>query len=198
MTAMSCRPEALYRSTDMSTDRSTGTNTGKGTEFVAVTAAVLTVSDTRTDDTDTSGRTAVERLESAGHHVAWKRIVPDELEAIRDAMRAAISDPDIDVLITTGGTGVTRRDVTPEALAPLVTKPIPGFGELFRMLSYEEIGTSTIQSRADAGLCEDTFVFVLPGSTGAVRTAMDRILLQQLDSRHKPCNFVQLFPRVRG
>ncbi len=166
--------------------------------FVPVRAAVLTVSDTRTDETDTSGRLAVERLEGAGHAVAWKRIVPDELETVRGAMQTAIDDPAIDVLITTGGTGVTPRDITPEALEPLVTKPIPGFGELFRMLSYEEIGTSTIQSRVTAGLCTDTFVFVLPGSTGAVRTAMDRILIAQLDSTHKPCNFPMLFDRIRG
>lgn len=166
--------------------------------FVPVSVAVLTVSDTRTLETDTSGRTAVQRLEDAGHTVATHRIVTDDVDAIREQLRGFIADPDIDVVITTGGTGVTPRDVTPEALAPLVTKPIPGFGELFRWLSFEEIGTSTIQSRADAGLCDSTFVFVLPGSTGAVRTAMDKILLQQLDARHRPCNFVELLPRIRA
>ncbi len=165
--------------------------------LIPVRAAVLTVSDTRTEENDTSGRLAVDRLKAAGHQVAWKAIVPDDLETVRTRMQAAIEDPEIDVLITTGGTGVTPRDITPEALEPLVTKSIPGFGELFRMLSYEEIGTSTIQSRVTAGLCTDTFIFVLPGSTGAVRTAMDRILLAQLDSTHKPCNFPMLFDRIR-
>ena len=165
--------------------------------LVPVRAAILTVSDTRTEETDTSGRLAVERLERAGHAIAWKEIVPDDLDGVRAAMRRAIDDPHVDVLITTGGTGLTDRDITPDALEPLVTKSIAGFGELFRMLSYEEIGTSTIQSRVTAGLCSGTFVFVLPGSTGAVRTAMDRILIKQLDSRHKPCNFPMLFNRIR-
>ena len=166
--------------------------------FVPVRAAVLTISDTRTEETDTSGQLAVERLTEAGHTVVWKTIVPDDLDTVRAQMQRAIDDPEVDVLITTGGTGVTPRDITPEALEPLITKSIPGFGELFRMLSYEEIGTSTIQSRVTAGLCTDTFVFVLPGSTGAVRTGMDRILLKQLDSRHKPCNFPMLFDRIRA
>ncbi len=166
--------------------------------FVPVHAAVLTVSDSRTLETDTSGGTVVQRLEDAGHHIGARRIVPDELNVIREQLRTFIADPDIDVVITTGGTGVTPRDVTPEALAPLVTKPIPGFGELFRWLSFSEIGTSTIQSRAEAALCETTYVFVLPGSTGAVRTAMDKILLSQLDIRHRPCNFVELLPRIRA
>ncbi|MCX4242882.1 molybdenum cofactor biosynthesis protein B [Paraliomyxa miuraensis] len=166
--------------------------------FVPVRVAVLTVSDTRTRETDTSGGTVVERLQGAGHHVAARQIVPDDLPVIREQLRAFITAPDIDVVITTGGTGVTARDVTPEALAPLVTKPIPGFGELFRWLSFAEIGTSTIQSRAEAALCETTYVFLLPGSTGAVRMAMDKILLSQLDVRHRPCNFVELLPRIRG
>lgn len=166
--------------------------------FVPVRVAVLTVSDTRTFETDSSGGTVAQRLEDAGHHVAARRIVTDDLEVIREQLRAFIADPDIDVVITTGGTGVTARDVTPEALAPLVSKPIPGFGELFRWISWEEIGTSTIQSRAEAALCETTYVFLLPGSTGAVRTAMDKILLSQLDIRHRPCNFVELLPRIRG
>ncbi len=165
--------------------------------FIPVHVAVLTVSDTRTHETDTWGGTIVERLEGAGHVVAARRIVPDELLEIRSALAGFVADPAIDVVIATGGTGVTRRDVTPEALAPLVTKPIPGFGELFRWLSFSEIGTSTIQSRAEAALCDTTYVFLLPGSTGAVRTAMDRILLSQLDARHRPCNFVELLPRIR-
>ena len=118
----------------------------------------------------------------------------DELGA---ALKAWIADPGVDVIIVTGGTGVTPRDVTPEALAPLVTKPIPGFGELFRYLSFAEIGTSTIQSRAEAALCDQTYVFLLPGSTGGVRLGMDQILIPQLDSRHRPCNFVSLLPRIR-
>jgi molybdopterin adenylyltransferase len=166
--------------------------------FVPVRVAVLTVSDTRTLQTDTSGGTVAERLEGAGHTIAARRIVPDELERIREALRGFIADPEVDVVIATGGTGVTPRDVTPEALAPLVSKPIPGFGELFRWLSFAEIGTSTIQSRAEAALCETTYVFLLPGSTGAVRTAMDKILLSQLDIRHRPCNFVELLPRIRS
>lgn len=166
--------------------------------LIPVRAAVLTVSDTRTDETDTSGQLAVDRMRDAGHTIVWKTIVPDDLDQVRAKMQEAIADPGIDVLITTGGTGMTPRDITPEALEPLITKSIPGFGELFRMLSYEEIGTSTIQSRVTAGLCTDTFIFVLPGSTGAVRTGMDRILLAQLDSRHKPCNFPMLFDRIRA
>ena len=165
--------------------------------FVPVRVAVLTVSDTRTLETDTSGQTAVSRLEEAGHTIGARTIVRDDEQVIREQLAAFIADPDIDVVITTGGTGVTARDVTPEALAPLVTKAIPGFGELFRWLSFEEIGTSTIQSRAEAALCDTTYVFVLPGSTGAVRTAMDRILIPQLDIRHRPCNFVELLPRIR-
>ena len=121
-----------------------------------------------------------------------------EHATIRGQLSAWIADPAIEVVIATGGTGVTPRDVTPEALAPLVTKPIPGFGELFRWISYAEIGTSTIQSRAEAALCETTYVFLLPGSPGAVRTAMEKVLLEQLDSRHRPCNFVELLPRIRG
>lgn len=156
------------------------------------------MSDTRTRETDKSGKLAADRLADAGHKVVSREIVRDNRDVIRARLQAFIDDPAIEVVITTGGTGVTPRDVTPEAVEPLVTKLIPGFGELFRWLSYDEIGTSTIQSRAMAALCEQTYVFVLPGSTGAVRTAMDRILLSQLDYRHKPCNFVELLPRIRG
>ncbi|HLU65229.1 MAG TPA: molybdenum cofactor biosynthesis protein B [Kofleriaceae bacterium] len=166
--------------------------------FIPVQVGVLTVSDTRTLETDRSGQVAATLLEEAGHRVVAREIVRDEVEAIRDALRRWIADPQVDVVITTGGTGVTPRDVTPEALAPLVSKPIPGFGELFRWLSFSEIGTSTVQSRAEAALCDRTYVFLLPGSPGAVRTAMEKILLQQLDSRHRPCNFVELLPRIRG
>ena len=166
--------------------------------FVPVAVGVLTVSDTRSLADDRSGAIVVERLERAGHRVAEREIVRDDVEEIRHVLRRWIGDETVDVVIATGGTGVTRRDVTPEAMAPLVTKPIPGFGELFRWLSYAEIGTSTIQSRAEAALCETTYVFLLPGSPGAVRTAMDKILIEQLDSRHRPCNFVELLPRIKG
>src|SRR5262249_29316473 len=166
--------------------------------FIPVHVAVLTVSDTRTIETDTSGTYIVDRLTEVGHRIVARAIVKDGELVIRAQLAQWIADPGIDVVIATGGTGVTPRDVTPEALAPLVTKPIPGFGELFRWLSYEEIGTSTIQSRAEAALCGQTYVFLLPGSTGAVKTAMEKILLSQLDHRHRPCNFVELFPRIRA
>lgn len=166
--------------------------------FVPVRVAVLTVSDTRTPADDLSGDTVASRLLAAGHVVAARAIVTDDRDRLTSALRAWIEDEGIDVVIATGGTGVTARDVTPEALAPLVDKPIPGFGELFRMLSFEQIGTSTIQSRAEAALCGGTYVFLLPGSPRAVQLAMDRILLPQLDIRHRPCNFVELLPRIRG
>jgi molybdenum cofactor biosynthesis protein B len=165
-------------------------------EFIPVGVGVLTVSDTRTLEDDRSGALAVELLEAAGHRVAARAIVKDNRDLIRAQLQAWIADPAVEVIISTGGTGVTPRDVTPEALAPLVTKPIPGFGELFRWLSYAEIGTSTIQSRAEAALCGKTLVFLLPGSPNACRTAWTKILAQQLDSRHKPCNFVELFDRL--
>lgn len=165
--------------------------------FVPVGVAILTMSDTRTLETDKSGAIIQERIENMGHKVVGRIILKDDLLAIRAQVATWVADPDISVVITTGGTGMTYRDVTPDAVAPLGTKHIPGFGELFRMLSYEDIGTSTIQSRADAWLCDETFVFVLPGSSGAVRLGMDKILVQQLDSRHRPCNFIELLPRIR-
>lgn len=164
----------------------------------ALSIAVLTISDTRTPENDTSGRLIVDTLSAAGHAIRTHAIVPDDLQQIRARVAASIEDPAIDVVVTTGGTGITRRDVTPEAIEPLTTKAIPGFGELFRMLSYAEIGAATIQSRAVAALCGGTLVFALPGSTGAVRLALERILVPQLDARTKPCNFVELLPRVRG
>ena len=167
-------------------------------ELIPVRVGVITVSDTRTLDNDTSGQAAVDLLTGAGHEVVAREIVTDNRDAIRALMQSWIDDRGIDVIIATGGTGVTPRDVTPEAMAPLVTKPIPGFGELFRWISYQEIGTSTIQSRAEAALCGQTYVFLLPGSTGAVKTAMTKILLEQLDVRHRPCNFVELLPRIRA
>lgn len=167
-------------------------------QFIPVNVGVLAVSDTRTLENDRSGQTAVDLLRAAGHEISAREIVSDNREAIRALLAQWIADDGIDVIITTGGTGVTPRDVTPEALEPLVSKPIPGFGELFRWLSYQEIGTSTIQSRAVGALCDTTYVFVLPGSTGAVRMALEKILISQLDHRHRPCNFVQLLPRIRS
>ena len=165
-------------------------------EFIPVRIAVMTISDTRTLEDDRSGAVLIERLESAGHQLVDRAIVRDDVDVIRDQLRKWIDDARVQVVLATGGTGVTARDVTPEALASLVTKPIPGFGELFRWLSYAEIGTSTIQSRAEAGLCGRTLVFALPGSPSACRTAWDKILASQLDARHKPCNFVELFDRM--
>lgn len=163
----------------------------------AVAVAVLTVSDTRTVETDTSGRTIVDRLTKAGHHVADRKICKDDYETIRSIIAGWIADQKVEFVIVTGGTGVTQRDVTPDAVRSLYTKPIPGFGELFRWLSYAEIGTSTIQSRADAGVCGDTIVFLLPGSTGACRLGVEKIILPQLDLHHKPCNLAELLPRIK-
>jgi molybdenum cofactor biosynthesis protein B len=167
-------------------------------EFIPVNIAVLTVSDTRTLETDTSGGYIVQRMTEVGHRIAARAIVIDSELKLRAQLAAWIADPGIDVIIATGGTGVTPRDVTPEALAPLVTKSIPGFGELFRWLSYDEIGTATVQSRADAALCGSTYVFLLPGSTNGVKLGVDKILVPQLDNRTKPCNFTMLLPRIQG
>jgi molybdenum cofactor biosynthesis protein B len=166
-------------------------------EFTPVRIAVLTVSDSRTEETDRSGRTLVERAEAAGHAIVAKRILPDDVEALRQQLRAWIDDDGIDVVIATGGTGVTGRDVTPEAFHAVYDKAIPGFGELFRWISFSKIGTSTIQSRATAGVAGGTYLFALPGSTGAVKDAWDEILVHQLDARYRPCNFVELLPRLR-
>ena len=164
--------------------------------FAAINIAVMTVSDTRTEDTDRSGATLAERLRKAGHRLADKRIVPDERAAIEAQLRQWIADPEVDAVIATGGTGVTGRDVTPEAFEAVFEKEIPGFGELFRMISFNKIGSSTIQSRAMAGVAGGTYLFAVPGSTGACRDAWDEILVYQLDIRHKPCNFVELMPRL--
>lgn len=165
--------------------------------FLAVSIAVLTVSDTRTEADDRSGDTLAERLTGAGHKLAGRAIVKDDTDAIEAQLRAWIADPEIDCVIATGGTGVTGRDVTPEALGRVCDKKIPGFGELFRWISFRKIGTSTIQSRADAGVAEGTYLFVVPGSTGACRDAWDEILVHQLDNRFMPCNFVELMPRLQ-
>jgi molybdenum cofactor biosynthesis protein B len=167
-------------------------------QLIPVHVAVLTVSDTRTLDTDTSGKYIADRLTEVGHQIVARSIVKDGELVIRAQLAQWIADPGVDVIIATGGTGVTPRDVTPEALGPLITKSIPGFGELFRWLSFQEIGTSTIQSRAEAALCGQTYVFLLPGSTGGVRTGVEKILIPQLDHRQKPCNFVMLLPRIKN
>ena len=165
--------------------------------FVAVNIAVLTVSDTRTAADDTSGNALAERIAKAGHRVAARAIERDDADRIEARLRGWIANPEIDVVITTGGTGVTGRDVTPEAFERVLEKRIEGFGELFRMLSYQKIGTSTMQSRALGGVANGTYIFALPGSTGAVKDAWDDILLWQLDARHRPCNLVELMPRLR-
>lgn len=165
-------------------------------EFLPVNIAVLTVSDTRTLEDDKSGDMLVDRIAGAGHELAVREIVPDDQGAIVAKLEEWIADPKIDVVLSTGGTGVTGRDVTPEAFASVYEKEIAGFGELFRMLSYEKIGTSTIQSRATAGVAGGTYLFALPGSPGACRDAWDDILVHQLDYRFMPCNFVELMPRL--
>jgi molybdopterin adenylyltransferase len=165
--------------------------------FIAVRIAVLTVSDSRTAATDTSGDTLAARIVAAGHEVAARGLLPDDAGIIEGQLRAWIDDPTIDVIITTGGTGVTGRDVTPEAFDRVLEKRIEGFGELFRMLSYAKIGTSTIQSRAIGGTAGGTYLFALPGSTGAVKDGWDDILVWQLDNRTRPCNLVELMPRLQ-
>ena len=169
----------------------------KSIPFVPVNIAVLTVSDTRTEKTDKSGEILVTKLKDAGHTLVEKTIVPDEQSAIISKLQQWILDPKVEVVLATGGTGVTGRDVTPEAFSAVYEKEITGFGELFRQLSYELIGTSTIQSRATAGVAAGTYLFALPGSTGACRDAWDGILLSQLDIRHRPCNFAELLPRLQ-
>ncbi|MFZ5746271.1 MAG: molybdenum cofactor biosynthesis protein B [Pseudomonadota bacterium] len=164
--------------------------------FQPVRIAVLTVSDTRTIADDRSGDTLVARLTGAGHVLADRAIERDDADLIAARLTQWIDDRAVDCVLTTGGTGVTGRDVTPEALARVWDKEIPGFGELFRWLSYQSIGTSTIQSRATACVARGTYIFALPGSTGAVKDAWDGILASQLDIRHKPCNFVELMPRL--
>ena len=166
-------------------------------DFLPLNIAVLTASDTRTLEEDTSGQLLSERLTEAGHRLAAREIVPDNIYLIRALVSQWIADESIDIVISTGGTGLTGRDGTPEAVEVLFDKKIQGFGELFRQLSYEEIATSTIQSRVTAGVANGTYIFCLPGSSGACRTAWDRILAAQLDLRSKPCNFAELIPRLR-
>ena len=165
-------------------------------EFLPVNIAVLTVSDTRTRDDDKSGNTLADRIEGAGHVVIDREIVKDDVDSIVAKLQEWIAQDEVDVVISTGGTGVTGRDVTPEAFQAVYEKDIPGFGELFRMLSFDKIGTSTIQSRATGGVAGGTYLFALPGSPGACKDAWDDILVHQLDYRFKPCNFVELMPRL--
>lgn len=165
-------------------------------EFVPLSIAVLTVSDTRTEETDRSGAKLAELVTGAGHDLVGRTIVPDDVYRIRAAVSAWIADERVHAVITTGGTGVTGRDGTPEAVVPLLDKVIDGFGELFRAVSYEEIGTSSLQSRCVAGVANGTFVFCLPGSTGACETGWKRIISAQLDYRTRPCNLAELIPRL--
>ncbi|MCX5512338.1 molybdenum cofactor biosynthesis protein B [Kaistia algarum] len=164
--------------------------------FIPVRFAVLSVSDTRTLETDKSGQTLAERIEGAGHSLADRAIVTDDIEAIRAVVSRWIDDAGIDVVITTGGTGFTGRDVTPEAIEPLFDKRMEGFSAVFHRISYDKIGTSTVQSRATAGLAKSTFIFVVPGSTGACKDAWDGIIAPQFDYRSQPCNFVEIMPRL--
>lgn len=164
--------------------------------FVPVGLAVLTVSDSRGLEQDNSGRVLVERLTAAGHRLAGRALLPDDVYRIRAQVSAWIAEPAVQVVLSTGGTGLTGRDGTPEAVAPLLDKVIDGFGEVFRALSFDEIGASTIQSRAVAGVANGTYVFCLPGSSGACRTAWDKLIAPQLDYRTQPCNLVELMPRL--
>ena len=164
--------------------------------FIPVRIAVLTVSDTRGPTDDKSGDTLAEMIARAGHELAERAIVKDEVEDIRRKVTSWIADPRIDVVISTGGTGFTGRDVTPEAIKPLFEKEIEGFSTVFHMISYEKVGTSTIQSRACGGLAQGTYIFCLPGSPGACKDAWNGILVHQLDNRHRPCNLVEIMPRL--
>ncbi|WP_139556905.1 molybdenum cofactor biosynthesis protein B [Methylotetracoccus oryzae] len=165
--------------------------------FLPLAIAILTVSDSRTEENDTSGRTLADRIGNAGHRVVDRRIVPDNIYRIRAVVSDWIADPEVQVVITTGGTGVTGRDGTPEAVSVLFDKTLEGFGEIFRALSLQEIGTSTIQSRAIAGVANGTYLFCLPGSTGACRTGWDQLISAQLDARTRPCNLAELLPRLK-
>jgi len=165
--------------------------------FTPVRVAVLTISDTRDDESDTSGHLLAERATAAGHVLAEKAIVADDVEAIRERIKSWTSSGDVDAIVTTGGTGLTGRDVTPEAIEPLFDKRIEGFSTIFHLISYQSVGLSTLQSRALAGLIDGVLVFCLPGSNGAVRDGWDKVIAAQLDSRHRPCNMVELMPRLR-
>ncbi|MFA5985395.1 MAG: molybdenum cofactor biosynthesis protein B [Methylococcaceae bacterium] len=173
-----------------------GSNLNNELSFIPLKLAILVVSDSRNEANDVSGKTLTERAAAAGHQVFEKKIVPDDIYQIRAQVSNWIVDPDVNVIISTGGTGITGRDGTPEAITPLLDKVLDGFGEVFRMLSYQEIKTSTMQSRALAGVANGRFIFCLPGSSGACKTAWDLLIKDQLDFRTKPCNLVQLIPRL--
>ncbi len=172
------------------------TNNNKQRELIPLKLGVLTASDTRSEAEDKSGKLLVDRIRAAGHEVVDKRIVPDDVYQIRAVVAGWIADPAINVVLTTGGTGVTGRDGTPEAVTPLMDKLLDGFGEMFRVLSYEDIATSTLQSRAVAGVANATYIFCLPGSSGACALAWDKLIVHQLDYRTRPCNLVELMPRL--
>ena len=165
-------------------------------DFTPVNIAILTVSDTRTLETDTSGQTLVDRLTEAGHRIAARTLVRDDIPSLRETVQGWIADPAVDVIITTGGTGLTGRDITVEALEPLFEKTIEGFSVVFHQESYKTVGLSTLQSRATAGLTKGTFIFCLPGSGGAVKDGWDKVISFQLDSRYRPCNLVEIMPRL--
>ena len=164
--------------------------------FKPVRIAILTVSDTRTEKDDTSGDLLVDRLQKAGHQLADRKILRDDKAAIASVVREWIDEPNVDAVISTGGTGLTGRDVTPEAIKPLFEKEIEGFSVIFHQVSFQSVGLSTLQSRATAGVANGTFIFALPGSNGAVKDGWDKVISYQLDSRHKPCNLVELMPRL--
>jgi len=164
--------------------------------FIPVRIAIITVSDTRTIDNDTSGNMLVSRLEAAGHALADRALVRDDKMIIASQVSKWIEDPEIDVVISTGGTGLTGRDVTPEAIRPLFEKELEGFSIIFHQVSFQSVGLSTLQSRAVAGLAKGTFIFALPGSNGAVKDGWDKVISYQLDARHKPCNLVEIMPRL--
>ena len=165
-------------------------------DFVSINIAVITISDSRTIENDTSGDTLEKRIKDSGHNLLKRIIIPDDVQQIKDTLETMSKDKEVDCIITTGGTGLTGRDTTPEAVKEIASKHIDGFGELFRQVSFEKIGTSAIQSRAVAALINSTYVFCLPGSTGACKDGWDEILKYQLDIRHKPCNFVEIMPRL--
>mgnify|MGYP001428276365 CR=1 FL=1 len=165
-------------------------------KFVAINIVVITISDTRTSENDTSGDTLEKRIVQSGHHMIKRIIIPDDVKVIKNSLDSISQEKEVDCIITTGGTGLTGRDTTPEAVKEIASKQIDGFGELFRQVSFEKIGTSAIQSRAVAALINSTYVFCLPGSTGACKDGWDEILKYQLDIRHKPCNFVEIMPRL--
>ena len=165
--------------------------------FVAINIAVITISDSRTIKNDSSGDILEKRIVDSGHHMIKRTIIPDDLQQIKDTLNSMSKEKEVDCIITTGGTGLTGRDITPEALDEIADKHIPGFGEIFRYYSLETVGTSSIQSRASAVLANGKYIFALPGSSGGVTDAWDKILIKQLDINHKPCNFVELFPRLK-